>query len=96
MEGNGCCALCSKTYIFWNGPINKVSSKGLSKQTNALNPADFLKVLETQKKGSGTNYGLKVRGDGICQYKQQRDGLSYLYVKRRVLDDGISTQPLDL
>lgn len=94
MEGNGCCALCSKTYIFWNGDECKVSSKGLSKRTNKLTRDDFLRVLETQVKGSGVNYGLKVHGDGMCQYKQRRDALSYLYVKRRVLDDGITTEPL--
>jgi hypothetical protein len=38
----------------------------------------------------------RVRNNGIATYQQRRNGFSYFYCKRRVLDDGVSTVPLDL
>lgn len=91
-------ALCSKTYLAYNAETDdkKVTSKGLSKTTNNFQVDDYRKVLETGVKGSGVNYGFKRKQGRFVKYKQRRDGLAYLYVKRQVLSDGVSTRALNL
>jgi len=56
----------------------------------------FQYVLNTQRIGNGTLTGFRARNNGIVTYQQKRNGFSYFYCKRRVLDDGVSTVPLDL
>ncbi len=56
----------------------------------------FRRVLNTQRPGSGTLKGFRARYNGISTYEQTRTGFSYFYCKRRVLNDGVSTEPLDL
>ncbi len=88
--------LCSKTYIARRGDEVKFSSKGVSKR-HVQNPMDtFRAVLSTQQPASGLNTGFRSRDNGICTYRQERTGFSYFYCKRRVLDDGIHTVPLDI
>ena len=97
-EGEQMICLNSKTYILNSkNSINpKISSKGLSK-TNSFSFGDFSSVLSTQKGVAGENRGFKITPDkSIYSYKQKRTGLSYLYIKRIVLEDGISTIPLNL
>jgi hypothetical protein len=74
----------------------KFSSKGVSKRL-VKNPLNiFKKVIRTGKPASGNNKGFRVRNNGIYSYNQTRCGFSYFYCKRRVLDDGIHTVPLDI
>lgn len=40
--------------------------------------------------------GFKLRNSSVCTYRQVRNGLTYFYCKRKVSNDGISTEPLDL
>jgi hypothetical protein len=42
----------------------------------------------------GENRGFTKRHNEIFTYSQQRNGLTYLYAKRRVLEDGVSTKSL--
>ena len=98
-KGTGIVALCSKTYFCFGGVEgdNKVSCKGIQKTRNRLTKEQYLDVLKTQKNGVGINRGFRVMPDGaVYTYAQTRHGLSYLYPKRKVLDDGVSTIPLDL
>ena len=37
-----------------------------------------------------------MRKNAVFTYTQERRGFSYLYCKRKVLEDGIHTQPLDI
>jgi len=53
-------------------------------------------VLRTQRAGCGSIQGFRARNNIIYTYEQTRNGFSYFYCKRRVLDDGMSTIPLDL
>ena len=98
-EGDGIVALNSKTYFCWSNEANqpdKYSSKGLSKRTNTLTKENFLKVLNEKTLHSGTNTGF-VRKDGTTYtYSQTRTGLNYMYAKRSVHADGVSTSPIDL
>ena len=97
-EGDGIVALCSKTYICWGHKETKVSCKGLQKKRNMerLTKQKYLEVLQTQKPGWGINKGFRAHEGRVFTYAQKRFGLSYMYCKRHVNNDGVSTEPLDL
>ena len=97
-QGLGIVALCSKTYICFGEKESKLSCKGLQKKRNLhnLTREKYLNVLKMQQSGKGTNKGFVPKAGKIYTYEQERHGLSYLYPKRRVMADGISTEPLDL
>ena len=94
-EGDGMVGLCSKTY-FCFGDTNKMSCKGISKRQNDLDRDTYLNVLKNKESGTGVNKGFRVKDNQMMTYTQTRAGLSYLYPKRKVAADGVSTTPLDL
>ena len=74
----------------------KSSHKGVQK-SNVLTPYDFWSVQESTKPRYIINRGIKKDFDKQMKtYRQEKRGLSYLYTKRQVLSDGISTIPLQL
>ncbi|XP_025085055.1 uncharacterized protein LOC112558684 isoform X2 [Pomacea canaliculata] len=93
--GDGIVALCSKTYICF-GDSQKLSTKGLNKHQNQLDHNHFKQVLQTQQASGGCNTSFKTDGKSMFTYQQHRNALSYLYIKRKVLDDGVTTVPLDI
>ena len=100
-RGRGVVALCSKTYVCFGGEHGnetKLSCKGIQKRNNIqkLTRDAYLTVLRQQKAGCGVNKGFVARNGCVYSYTQTRKGLSYMYCKRLVLDDGISTAPLHL
>ena len=95
-EGVGMVALNSKTYCCWNDDTCKYSSKGVSKSTTRFTKDDFAGVLKDNKPVHGTNKGFVLRQNKMFSYAQSRAGLTSLYAKRRVLDDGVSTTHLDI
>ncbi|MCG7866661.1 MAG: hypothetical protein JAY74_09850, partial [Candidatus Thiodiazotropha taylori] len=74
----------------------KFSSKGVSKRHLTSPMTKFRRVLKTHRAQSGCNRGFRVRNNAVFTYRQERHGFSYLYCKRKVLDDGIHTDPLDI
>ena len=50
----------------------------------------------THARSRPTFRGFRAHNNGIATYQQERNGFSYFYCKRRVLDDGVCTVPLDL
>ncbi|XP_053391895.1 uncharacterized protein LOC128554634 [Mercenaria mercenaria] len=74
----------------------KFSSKGVSKRLLKAPMAKFSRVLKTGKAQGGLNRGFRVRNNAVFTYSQERRGFSYLYCKRKVMNDGIHTVPLDL
>lgn len=94
-SGDGIIALCSKTYFCYGKDI-KYSCKGINKRLNTITKDTYMDVLLTKKSGSGTNRGFRSVNNQIYTYLQERAGFSYFYPKRKVLDDGISTVPLDI
>jgi len=54
------------------------------------------RVLKTHRAQSGLNRGFWSRNNAVFTYTQERRGFSYLFCKRKVLDDGIHTVLLDL
>ena len=94
-QGAGMIALSSKTYCGW-GKKAKLSTKGLSKNHNDFGKEEFMDVLFNRNSKSGLNRGFRVVKGELLQYVQKRIGLSFMYCKRKVCADGISTLPLDL
>ena len=96
-EGDGVVALNSKCYYCFGGEHgNKFSCKGVNKKTNPITKEMYLDVLQTKCTQTVTNRGFRLHGLHIYTYRQLKNGLTYLYVKRRVLADRVSTEPLDL
>lgn len=94
-SGEGIIGLSSKTYYCF-GSKDKFSCKGVNKRTNNITKEKYLNVLLTKQNGSGINRGFRCVNHRILTYKQERSGFSYFYPKRKVLDDGVSTVPLDI
>ena len=94
-KGDAMVGLFSKTYFGW-GDKNKCSTKGISKTQNAIDKEKFLEVLTTKQSAGGVNIGFQVKDNTVYTYRQQRDALSYLYPKRKVMTDGITTAPLSI
>ena len=101
-SGSGMIALCSKTYFCKAAAdtttSHKVSSKGIQKKSEGLLYSNFKRVLQTGVSSAGVNTGIRMnqKGTGVITYSQTRTGLSYFYGKRKVHEDGIHTDPLDL
>ncbi|XP_076815041.1 uncharacterized protein LOC143461131 isoform X2 [Clavelina lepadiformis] len=95
-QGDGCIALCSKTYYTFGRSGCKLACKGLSKKLNHFTKQRYMNVLLSQTSGKGINRGFISRNNQVFTYEQERRALSYLYIKRTVLDDGISTKPLSI
>ena len=74
----------------------KFSSKGISKRSVKAPMTSFRQVLKMHKAQSARNRGFRVRHNHIYTYTQERRGFSYFYCKRKVMDDGIHTEPLDI
>ena len=95
-EGDRMIGLCSKTYVVGNGDEFKFSSKGINKNNVIDAWTTYEDVLTNQKSGSGINRGIRARDNTMFSYTQERSGFSYFYCKRKVLEDGISTEPLTI
>ena len=50
----------------------------------------------SKRSGSGVNRGFRVMNNTMCTYVQVKNALSYFYPERKVLEDGVSTTPLDI
>ena len=93
--GNGFVGLCSKTYYCF-GTTDKYSTKWLSIRQNIIDKDTFLAVLADRRSGRGVNRGFRVHDYSGMTYVQERAALTYFYGKRKVLADGISTEPLEV
>ena len=94
--------LCRKTYCCYdsNSNKNKVSSKGLNKNTledcGDGHRAKYRKVLDDFVDVTSTSRGFRIVHHSVATYEQTKKGLSYFYSKRIVDADGIHTRPLNL
>lgn len=97
-EGDVMVGLCSKTYAIKNSNESKekFSSKGIAKQSVKDPVETYKRVLDTKQSESGLNRGFLLRENNIFSYNQMRTGITYFYCKRKVLDDGIHTDALDI
>ena len=95
-EGDGIISLCSKTYYCFGDGKDKFSCKGVNKKNNVINKDKYLDVTLSKRSGSGVNRGFRVMNNKMCTYVQVKNAFSYFYPKRKVLEDGVSTIPLDI
>ena len=93
-RGDGCVALNSKTYYCF-GETDKFSSKGVNK-SNVIEKDMFLDVLRSRRTKAFTNRGIISKDNDVYTYEMVRNGLSFFYGKRKVLNDAVSTEPLDI
>ena len=96
--GDEMIGLCSKTYFVENRDlqISKMSCKGVNKKL-VENPKEVFKnVLKRKRPETCENRGIRAKGTTMYTYRQSKIGFNYFYVKRRVLEDGVTTLPLDL
>ncbi|GMF40226.1 unnamed protein product [Phytophthora lilii] len=63
-----------------------------------LNPDGFETVVRDRITLQGTNKGFRLLKEtkSIITYTQTKTALNYYYDKRQVLDDGITTEALDI
>ena len=100
-EGRSCIGLCPKMYFVEGAEHEnkkyKFSSKGIQKNNNEINKERFEKVLfDDNYKDICINKGFRVINNFMITYTQEKKGLSYVYNKRIVLEDGVSTLPLPI
>ena len=53
-------------------------------------------VLNTEENFRVCNSGIHAKDQSMVTYKQEKNALTYYYPKRKVLEDGWSTAPLDI
>ena len=93
-EGEGMVALCSKTYYVWGNKKDKASSKGLQKCNSIINKEKYLQCLFDSEIINGVNKGFRFEQKTMKTYEQNKIGLSPLYAKGVVMDDGVHIRPL--
>lgn len=91
-QGDGLIALCSKCY-YCIGKTPKLSSKGISKVHNNLSAQNYKDVLFNQEIALGKNKGFRIKDHTIYTYTQNKKGLNYMYGKRVVHSDHVTTSP---
>ncbi|KAL8013023.1 hypothetical protein Plhal710r2_c041g0142071 [Plasmopara halstedii] len=80
----------------------KVSAKGVqqggNRDTSVPRLEGFENVVRNRITLNATNKGFRVDkySKSIITYQQTKIGLNYYYDKRKVFEDGISTEPLDI
>ena len=95
-SGQSMVSLCSKTYAIMNKNSVKFSSKGINKESLSNVMEMYKKVLTTEENVDGYIKGFRQYKNKTYTYHQSKTGLNYVYVKREVLADGISTKPLNV
>ena len=95
-SGSKWVGLSPKCYFAYDENNSKYSSKGVSKSNNlSFDNYNSIVKRETDKKMC-TNRGFTYKKGQIFSYNQLKTGLTYLYFKRIVNEDGVSTLPLQL
>ncbi|CAI4223517.1 unnamed protein product [Auanema sp. JU1783] len=95
-EGDGMIAFNSKTYFVWNDHENKMSAKGVQKDRNSdiLVKEKYLSCLMNNKLIIGENKGFRFVDMRMKTYELNKTGLSSVYPKGVVMDDGIHIIPI--
>ena len=99
-EGDGFIGLAAKTYYYYNFKDegkNEYSSKGLNKALQ-LERENFLNVLKNHSdlvKYTNKDF-ISKKDKRAYTHSLTKKGLGYLYCKRKVLENGVSTTYLDI
>ena len=92
-------SVCSKTYILLMKDNQiKMSAKGVNQKSlledNAFDR--FKATIKTKQSHYNANYGFKMISNQMVTYQTYKRSINYLYIKRKVSEDGVSTEPLDI
>ena len=74
----------------------KFSAKGIQKDGNDISYKKFYNVLFEGKEDKVINKGMRYINGYMKSYEQSKRGLSYVYHKRIVCPDGVTTKPLNI
>ena len=74
----------------------KLSCKGIQKEGNNVNYKKFHDALFSGHEDKVLNKGFRYIDGQMKSYEQSKRGLSYVYHKRIVQEDGITTKPLNI
>ena len=74
----------------------KFSMKGVNKKQFKNPMPHYEHVLNTKENFRPCNQGIQAKDQSMATYKQWKNALTYFYPKRKVLEDGCSTIPLEL
>ena len=94
--------LCSKSYCTENFATHttsgqvKFSMKGVNKEQFKNPMSNYEHVLNTKENFRACNSGIRTKDQTMAPYKQNKNAPTYFYPKRKVLEDGHSTVPLDI
>ena len=91
-------SLCSKMYCCSDMTEEKIkfSAKGIQKDGNDISYKKFYDVLFEGKEDKVMNKGMRYINGYMKSYEQSKRGLSYVYHKRIVCPDGVTTKPLNI
>jgi hypothetical protein len=95
-QGDKILSLCSKSYICVDKEKSKMAHKGVNANQNALLFKHYERVLAESTQIAATNRGFRVWDKNVITYEQTKVGLTCIYIKRQVLNNGVSTRPLCL
>jgi len=95
-SGDFMISLCSKSYLIADEDKIKFSSKGINKRFITDPKSLFQQCLENRKGVEGKNIGFRMKENNMYTYQQDKVGFSYVYCKRKIMDDGLNTLPLDI
>ena len=95
-------SLCSKSYCGENFATDtapgqvKFSMKGVNKRQFKNPMPHYEHVLNTKGNFRACNSGIRFKDQAMATHKQYKNALTYFYSKRKVLEDGRLTVPLDI
>ena len=101
-KGDKIISLCSKSccmekFATDSSPDQvKFSVKGVNKKQFKNPMPHYEHVLSTKENFRACNQGNQTKDQSMATYKQYKNALTYFYPKRKVLEDGCSTIPLEL
>ena len=74
----------------------KFSMKGVNKRQFKNPMPHYEQVLTSMENFRACNSGIRSKDQTMATYRQYKNILTYFYLKRKVLEDGRSTVPLDI
>ena len=94
-SGTELIALASKTYHLSRPDApDSVKAKGINKSALVDPYKMYINALVHRIPGSAQNMGFRAVDNSIMTYIQNRRGFNFMYVKRKILENGIDTEPL--
>ena len=88
---------CTELFATENSPTQvKFSMKGVNKRQFKNPMPHYEHVLTTKQNFRACNQGICTKDESMVMHKQNKNALTYLYLKRKVLADGCMTVPLDI